>query len=156
ARDSRRVPALHHGRPEGAAAAARWVRAGRAAMNGRTLLHPGELLRHPVHTRIVHWTSAAFFVAALLSGVAIYTPWMYHALTPIFGGGAMTRLLHPWFGIGFCIAFTFQILNWLRVMTWTADDTRWMRRIREYVGNAEKVEPEYVGFFNAGQKAYFW
>jgi formate dehydrogenase subunit gamma len=127
-----------------------------AGAHGRTLVHPGELLRHPVYTRIVHWTSAAFFILALLSGLAIYTPWMFQALTPLFGGGPMTRLLHPWFGIGFCLAFTFQILNWLAPMTWTADDTRWMRRIREYVSNTETHEPEYVGFFNAGQKAYFW
>jgi formate dehydrogenase subunit gamma len=119
-------------------------------------VRPGELLRHSLYTRIVHWTSAAFFILALLSGFAIYTPWFFHALTPLFGGGATTRLLHPWFGIGFCIAFTFQILNWSREMAWTADDSRWMGRIRDYVSNAETREPEYVGFFNAGQKAYFW
>lgn len=127
-----------------------------AGAHGRTLVHPNELLRHPVYTRIVHWTSAAFFILALLSGFAVYTPWMFHALSPLFGGGPMTRLLHPWFGIAFCIAFTFQILNWLAPMAWTADDSRWTRRIREYVSNTETHEPEYVGFFNAGQKAYFW
>ena len=127
-----------------------------ADAHGRTVIHQGELLRHPVYTRIVHWTSAAFFILSLLSGFAIYTPWLFHVLTPIFGGGAMTRLLHPWFGIGFCVAFAFQILNWLSEMTWTADDSRWMRRIRQYVSNADEGEPEYVGFFNAGQKAYFW
>ena len=119
-------------------------------------VRPGELPRHSLYTRIVHWTSAAFFILALLSGFAIYTPWLFHALTPLFGGGATTRLLHPWFGIGFCIAFSLQILNWSREMAWTADDRRWMGRIREYVSNAETREPEYVGFFNAGQKAYFW
>jgi len=119
-------------------------------------VRPGELPRHSLYTRIVHWTSAAFFILALLSGFAIYTPWLFHALTPLFGGGATTRLLHPWFGIGFCIAFSLQILNWSREMAWTADDSRWMGRIREYVSNAETREPEYVGFFNAGQKAYFW
>ena len=89
-------------------------------------VRPGELPRHSLYTRIVHWTSAAFFILALLSGFAIYTPWLFHALTPLFGGGATTRLLHPWFGIGFCIAFSLQILNWSREMAWTADDSRWM------------------------------
>src|SRR5262245_58287040 len=116
-------------------------RARRAAgAHGRTVIHPGELLRHPVYTRIVHWTSAAFFVAALLTGFAVYTPWMYRWLAPLFGGGPMTRLLHPWFGLAFCIAFTFQILNWLTEMAWNADDRRWMGRIREYVSNADKTE----------------
>jgi formate dehydrogenase subunit gamma len=77
-------------------------------------------------------------------------------LAPLFGGGPMTRLLHPWFSMGFAIAFALQFLNWLTPMTWTADDSRWVRRIREYVTNQETGEPEYVGFFNGGQKLYFW
>jgi formate dehydrogenase subunit gamma len=28
--------------------------------------------------------------------------------------------------------------------------------LKEYIANEEKLEPEYVGFFNAGQKLYFW
>jgi len=114
------------------------------------------ILRHPVYTRVVHWSYAIFFLLALLSGFAIYTPWLFRLLTPLFGGGAMTRLLHPWFSLGFVIAFAFQILNWWRPMSWNADDRRWMRQIREYVTNAYRREPEYVDFFNAGQKAYFW
>ena len=68
----------------------------------------------------------------------------------------MTRLLHPWFSLGFVVVFALQILNWLRPMTWTSDDRRWMKHLKAYVTNAEALEPEYVGFFNAGQKLYFW
>jgi len=50
-----------------------------AAAHGRTVVHSGELLRHPVYTRLVHWTSAAFFILALLSGFAIYTPWLFRS-----------------------------------------------------------------------------
>jgi len=123
---------------------------------GRTVVHSGELLRHPVYTRVLHWGVAIFFIPALLSGLAIYSPWLYRALTPLFGGGAMTRLLHPWFSLGFVVFFAFQFLNWLSPMTWNRDDRRWMKQIRSYVTNAEEVEPEYVDFFNAGQKLYFW
>jgi formate dehydrogenase subunit gamma len=123
---------------------------------GRTVVHGSELQRHPVYTRVLHWGVAIFFIPALLSGLAIYSPWLYRALTPLFGGGAMTRLLHPWFSIGFVVFFAFQFLNWLSPMTWNRDDRRWMKRIRSYVTNAEEVEPEYVDFFNAGQKLYFW
>jgi formate dehydrogenase subunit gamma len=122
----------------------------------RTVVKPGEVLRHPVHTRVYHWGVAIFFLPALLSGFAIYSPWIYRAVTPLFGGGPMTRLLHPWFSLGFVIFFALQFLNWLRVMTWTADDSRWMKRIRAYVTNAEPGEPDYVDFFNGGQKLYFW
>ena len=31
-----------------------------------------------------------------------------------------------------------------------------MRRIREYATNEDPLEAEDVGFFNAGQKLYFW
>jgi formate dehydrogenase subunit gamma len=127
-----------------------------AAAHGRTVVRSDELLRHPVYTRVVHWSVAAFFILALLSGFAIYTPWLYRWLTPLFGGGPMTRLLHPWFSFGFVATFTLQILNWLQPMSWTADDSRWMRRMKQYVSNEEIVEPEYVDFFNGGQKVYFW
>lgn len=123
---------------------------------GRTVVHDGELLRHPTYTRLLHWTVAIFFFAALLSGLAIYAPWTFSWLTPLFGGGQMTRLLHPWFGIAFVIAWFFQFLNWLGIMTWTEGDSRWLREIKRYVKNEERLEPEYVGFFNGGQKLQFW
>jgi len=58
--------------------------------------------------------------------------------------------------LGFVACFALQFLNWLQPMTWTADDRRWMKHLKAYVTNAEKVEPEYVEFFNGGQKLYFW
>jgi formate dehydrogenase subunit gamma len=123
---------------------------------GRTVVHRGELLRHPVYTRVLHWSVAITFVLALLSGFAIYSPWLYRWLTPLFGGGAITRFLHPWFGLAFTVAFFFQFLNWFAPMRWNDADSRWMRRLRAYATNQEKSEPEETGFFNGGQKLYFW
>jgi formate dehydrogenase subunit gamma len=124
--------------------------------HGRTVVRRGELLRHPVYTRVLHWTVAFFFVLSLLSGFAVYSPWLFRWLTPLFGGGPTARSLHPWFGLAFDLAFLFQFVNWLAPMAWTAADRRWMRRIKEYTTNEEKVEAEDVGFFNGGQKLYFW
>ena len=123
---------------------------------GRTVVYEGEVLRHPVYTRFLHWSVAIFFILALLSGLAIYSPWLFHWLTPMFGGGPMTRLLHPWFAVFFTIFFLLQFLNWLAPMKWNDGDRKWLGRFKAYVTNAEKSEPEYVGFFNAGQKLYFW
>ena len=123
---------------------------------GETIVHRGELLRHPVYTRVLHWLVAIFFVLALISGFAIYSPWLYRWLTPLFGGGPRTRLLHPWFGLLFDLFFFFQFLNWLAPMTWTAADRRWVKRLKEYTTHQHRVEPEDVGFFNGGQKIYFW
>jgi formate dehydrogenase subunit gamma len=115
-----------------------------------------EMLRHPMHTRILHWCVAICFILSLLSGFAIYSPWLFTFLAPLFGGGAMTRFLHPWFSLAFVIVFCLQIINWLAPMAWTAADTRWLRTMRDYVTNAEVIEHADVGFFNAGQKLYFW
>lgn len=128
----------------------------RAERFGRTVVRRDELVRHPVYTRLLHWAVAIFFILALLSGFAIYSPWLYRALTPLFGGGPMTRFLHPWFSIGFVVFFALQFLNWLGAMRWTQDDRRWIGQMREYVNNTAEVEPEYVDFFNGGQKLYFW
>jgi len=123
---------------------------------GRTVVYEGEVLRHSVYARAVHWAVAIFFVLSLLSGFAIFTPWLYSWLAPVFGSGARTRLLHPWFGLLFVIAFVFQMVNWLRPMKWGESDRRWLRRVKAYATNEEKLEPEDVGEFNAGQKLWFW
>jgi formate dehydrogenase subunit gamma len=123
---------------------------------GRTTIHRGELLRHPVYTRVLHWLVAISFVLSLLSGFAIYSPWLFRFLTPIFGGGPTTRLLHPWFGLAFNIFFFFQFLNWLTPMLWTDGDSRWLKNIKQYTSHEHKLEPAEVGFFNGGQKLYFW
>lgn len=72
---------------------------------GQTVVRRGELLRHPVYTRVLHWLVAISFILSLLSGFAIYSPWLYRFLTPLFGGGPMTRFLHPWFGLFFTVFF---------------------------------------------------
>jgi formate dehydrogenase subunit gamma len=123
---------------------------------GRTVVYEGELVRHPVYTRFLHWSVAIFFVLSLASGLAIYTPWLFYWLTPLFGGGARTRELHPWFSVIFVGFFALQLLNWIGPMTWTAADGRAIRKFRQFVTNEEKLAPEDVGFFNAGQKVYFW
>jgi len=123
---------------------------------GRTVVYEGELLRHPVYTHFLHWMVGIFYFLALLSGFGIYLPWIFRFFTPLFGGGAMTRLLHPWFGLAFVFFFGLQCLNWLTVMRWTPDDTTWMKNVRSYISHQQDMEPENVGFFNAGQKMQFW
>src|SRR5262249_18763423 len=128
----------------------------RVGRHARTVVHANELLRHPAYSRVLHWGVAIFFTLSLLTGFAIYTPWLYRLLTPLFGGGPVTRLLHPWFSLGLVIVLALQLPNGLAPMPWTVDDRRWMGHLREYVANTGSLEPEYVDFFNAGQKLYFW
>jgi len=105
---------------------------GEFARLGKTRVHRGELLRHPVYTRFLHWSVAIFFILALLSGFAIYSSWLFRWLAPLFGGGARTRALHPWFGVGFEVFFLFQFINWFAPMAWTIADRRWLRRLKAY------------------------
>ena len=123
---------------------------------GETAVYQGELLRHPVYTRVLHWMVALSFFLALFSGFGIYLPWLFRWFTPIFGGGQLSRTMHPWFGVAFVFFFALQTLNWLAPMTWTAADSRWMRDIRNYIAGKEKMEPPETGFFNGGQKVQFW
>jgi formate dehydrogenase subunit gamma len=123
---------------------------------GETKVYRGELLRHPVYTRVLHWSVALFFFLALLSGFGIYLPWLFRWFTPIFGGGQLSRILHPYFGVAFVFFFALQALNWLELMIWTPSDSRWMRNIKKIVNNEEKMDPPDTGFFNAGQKLQFW
>ena len=123
---------------------------------GTTRIHRGELLRHPVYTRVLHWLVAILVCALFVVRFRYLFAVAVSILTPIFGGGPMTRLLHPWFGLFFDIFFFFQFLNWLTPMLWTKTDTRWLKRIKQYTTNEDKLELEEVGFFNGGQKLYFW
>jgi len=129
---------------------------GEFARMGTTRVHRGELLRHPVYTRFLHWSVAIFFILSLLTGFAIYSPWLFHWIAPLFGGGPRTRALHPWFALLFEVFFLFQFLNWVAPMAWGEADRRWLRRMGQYVTNEDRIETEDVGFFNGGQKIYFW
>ena len=41
-------------------------------------------------------------------------------------------------------------------MTWTPADSRWMKRMRNYVTRSDSTESPETGFFNGGQKLMFW
>jgi formate dehydrogenase subunit gamma len=123
---------------------------------GKTEVYKGELRRHAVYTRFLHWMVALFFFLALFSGFGIYLPWLFRWFTPIFGGGPLSRAMHPWFGVFFCLFFGLQVLNWLDPMRWTKADTHWIRNIKAQVTGSEKLDPPDTGFFNGGQKLQFW
>ena len=123
---------------------------------GRTVAYEGELVRHSAYTRVVHWAVAITFLLALLSGFALFTPWLYTWLAPLFGSGARARLLHPWFGLAYGVACIFQWLGWHQQMIWGPKDREWLGHSKDYVTKTDEPEPDYVGKFNGGQKLWFW
>ncbi|MBO0798200.1 MAG: cytochrome b/b6 domain-containing protein, partial [Blastocatellia bacterium] len=52
--------------------------------------------------------------------------------------------------------FFLQFLNWFVPMAWTRVDSDFMRNIKSYATNEEKLAAEETGYFNGGQKIYFW
>ena len=123
---------------------------------GCTIVHEGELPRHSVYTRFLHWAYGILFFLALFSGFAIYLPFLFRWFAPLFGGAPNTRMLHPWFGLGFVFFFGLQAINWWGPMKWTGADRRWLQRLPQFLRNEDPVESEDVGMYNAGQKLQFW
>jgi hypothetical protein len=62
-----------------------------AGGSGRTVVYEGELLRHGVYTRAVHLAVALFFILSLLTGFAIFSPWLYAWVTRGLGWPSARR-----------------------------------------------------------------
>lgn len=114
----------------------------------------GEILRYGYATRLNHWIVALCFVLLTLSGLALFHPALYW-LTALFGGGPWTRILHPFIGVVWAIAFVL-----LAVKVWSdnfaeSGDREWLRGFRDVLDQREENLPA-VGKYNAGQKILFW
>jgi formate dehydrogenase subunit gamma len=104
--------------------------------------------------RVNHWVVAISFVLLMLSGAALFYP-TFFGLTALFGGGQMTRWLHPWIGVVLAVSFLGLFLRffWANLPEFT--DFVWIARIRHVLSGHEEYLPE-VGKYNAGQKFVFW
>jgi formate dehydrogenase subunit gamma len=112
-----------------------------------------EIVRYTAGTRINHWIVAISFVLLALSGLAMFDPLLFW-LSDLFGGGAVTRAIHPWIGLVMVVAFFLLALKMWRENLMRKRDWEWLKQIREVVENDEEDAPE-VGRNNAGQKLVF-
>jgi formate dehydrogenase subunit gamma len=115
---------------------------------------PGTLPRYTTAARINHWITAGTLILLALSGMALFHPSLFF-LTSLFGGGAYTRAIHPWFGAVLLISFALLFFRFVRHNLWERGDTQWMLSIGRVLANDEEHVPE-VGRYNAGQKLVFW
>ena len=120
-------------------------------------VHPGKPVhvdRYTVGARINHWITAISLILLAISGLALFHPSLFF-LTGLFGGGQMTRTIHPWIGVVLFFSFTGMFLRFWKANLWKSEDGTWMRRIRDVIAGHEEKLPE-LGKYNAGQKMVFW
>lgn len=113
-----------------------------------------EVQRFSFAERVVHWVAAVTFVLLLLTGLALSYPSLYW-LTSLLGGGAATRVLHPWIGAVFSVSLVAMIVLWVKDMGLSRTDRRWLGAVKHYAMH-ESDEVPAAGKYNAGQKLFFW
>lgn len=118
------------------------------------ILPYGRILRYQFHERLTHWLAAFSYIYCLLTGLAFWSPWLFW-LAIAFGGGQISRILHPWSGLIFVIAVLIMYAMWAGQMHVTQTDKAWWKSIDHYIRNEDEKMPP-AGRYNAGQKLLFW
>src|SRR5262245_45464492 len=111
---------------------------------------PVTVDRYTVGARINHWITAACLVLLAISGLSLFHPSLFF-LTALFGGGQITRAIHPWIGVVLLISFLGLFIRFWTLNLWRRDDITWLSRLRDVLTSHEERLPE-VGKYNAGQK----
>ncbi|MBV8849567.1 MAG: formate dehydrogenase subunit gamma [Methylobacteriaceae bacterium] len=120
-------------------------------------VHPGKPVivdRYGPGARINHWITATSLILLALSGLALFHPSLFF-LTALFGGGQVTRTIHPWIGVVLFISFFVFFFQLWRANLWVRNDFVWLSRFTDIIKQNEDRLPE-LGKYNAGQKFIFW
>ena len=114
-----------------------------------------DIVRHRLSSRAIHWSTAAFFFLALLSGLPIWTP-IFGWMAALFGGLSVCRWLHPWAGVLFAATSLVMFFHWRRDMRLLPSDREWLRpkKVVQYMTH-QGHDPD-VGKYNGGQKLFFF
>ena len=115
----------------------------------------GQIVRHRMASRLIHWSVALSFAITLLTGLPIWTPvlgWM----AALFGGLSVCRWLHPWAGLVFFVASAWMFFHWLKDMILLPSERDWLGpKLFTYMRH-ETVDDEEIGKYNGGQKVFFF
>jgi formate dehydrogenase subunit gamma len=118
------------------------------------LLPHERILRYAFHERLTHWIAAGSYIYLMLTGLAFWSPWCFW-IAALFGGGQVSRMLHPWAGLIFTGAIAQMYSMWSKQMHSSAADKVWWDSIGHYIRNEDDQMPP-AGRYNAGQKLLFW
>jgi formate dehydrogenase subunit gamma len=118
------------------------------------VIREDRVVRYTFRERLVHWLAGLSYLYLFLSGLSLYTPYLYW-IAAMLGGGPAVRFWHPWAGLVFIVGLVLMHSLWRRDMGITEDDHRWMAHARDYAENRDELVPP-AGRFNAGQKQFYW
>jgi formate dehydrogenase subunit gamma len=110
--------------------------------------------RYSGAARANHWVTAISLILLALSGFAMFHPALF-PLSMLFGGGELTRIIHPYIGIVLLISFLGMFFRFVRYNTINWSDVVWMASPRAILTGHEENLPE-IGRYNGGQKMVFW
>lgn len=113
-----------------------------------------EVVRYDFPERATHWVNALSYSYLLLTGLALFTPYLYW-LAYVFGGGGTIRFWHPWVGLVYVATILWMHSRWKAEMAPIPSDAEWRKNIRNYIENHDELVPAQ-GKFNAGQKQFWW
>lgn len=115
-----------------------------------------RVTRFPRWMRIVHWAIAIVFVLMALSGLVIF--FGKKALLPVLGHevfswlAVASKYLHNVLGPLFLVLSVLMFLTFVRHNFYERGDWAWLRRF----GRARGGGHVPAGYFNAGEKLWFW
>ena len=115
-----------------------------------TATAPDAVARYSYRERAVHWVNAIAYTYCMITGLALFTPFMYW-MAAVLGGGATVRFWHPWMGLVYLVTIIWMHSQWKSDMAPIPEDKKWDENLKYYVKNQDdKMPPQ--GRFNAGQK----
>ena len=115
-----------------------------------------EIVRHSFAVRIIHWLIALCFILAMATGLALYWSSILKWLQPFFGGEQGTIAIHFVAGLALAAFAIPMFFLWRKRMRWTPADTYFIRHVKDHAMRPDQLPPADTGFFNGGQKLYFW
>ncbi|TMC25724.1 MAG: formate dehydrogenase subunit gamma [Chloroflexi bacterium] len=127
---------------------------------GPIRLHGAEsgrmVRRFAAWERALHWTVAICFILLALTGFTLFFGKYYvEALLtyPVYSWVAKVAVsLHNFTAPVFTVAMVSLFLAFVKRNLWRAYDWQWLRRFGGFLGGGEPPS----GFFNAGEKIWFW
>lgn len=126
---------------------------GAITRNGTTVPER-QVIRYSFPERATHWINAASYTYLLLTGLALFTPYLYW-LAAVLGGGGTIRFWHPWIGLVYVLTIFWMHAKWRGDMAAIPADEGWKKNIKYYIQNRDEMVPPQ-GRFNAGQKQFWW